>query len=82
MKFINCTIVQEGKTNFFDIQSINMEAVFDNCIIKKTEGTFLTGYYPSMTGKSINIHLINTNIDENVTLNKWAGTEGINIISE
>lgn len=82
MKFINCTIVQEGKTNFFDIQSINMEAVFDNCIIKKTEGTFLTGYYPSMTGKSINIHLINTNIDKNVTLNKWAGTEGINIISE
>ena len=35
-----------------------------------------------MTGKSINIHLINTNIDKNVTLNKWAGTEGINIISE
>lgn len=82
MKFINCTIIQEGKTNFFDIQSINMEVVFDNCTIEKTEGNFLTGYYPNMSGKSINIHLINTSINKNVNLNKWKGTEGISIISE
>lgn len=84
MKFKDCTITQVGNKDLLYIQMVDIEAIFENCIINKTEGKLLSGYYASsyMTTKVINVQLIKTNIDSRVVLNKWADLNNVKVIKK
>lgn len=79
--FKACKIKQSGDYDLFNVQRINIDAVFENCQINKTEGYLLDGYYNAdyMTEVNIKIKLIDTKVDEGVVMNVWREVGNIKV---